>query len=81
MTELDPLTCSSGFMLNIMNKLDILTELTKKELHNLDVVWYKNKKKVGYKVSQNCSLDSLNSRADLRYQMKSKCAETYFLES
>jgi len=30
MTELDPLTCSSGFVLNIINKTDILTELTKK---------------------------------------------------
>jgi len=37
MTELDSLMCSSGFVLNITNKLDFVTELTKKELHNLEV--------------------------------------------
>jgi len=39
MIELDPLVCSAAFVLNIRNKLDILTKLTKNELHNLDVVW------------------------------------------
>jgi len=38
MIGLDPLTCSSAFVLNIRNKLHILTKVTKNELYNLDVV-------------------------------------------